>query len=141
MVSKQSALEWLTHAYHDLQGAKTLFQAGHYTDTISYILQQAIEKTLKAIQGYKDLPIKKTHNLIELYELSISDTFKLDEEEMAMIALATTYYIKQRYPSPHKKAISQEEIKQVLDFTDQLFNKVCTHLNISMDEIKALKFT
>jgi len=90
MVSKQSALAWLTHAYHDLQGAKTLFKAEHYTDTISYILQQAIEKTLKAIQGYKGLSIKKTHNLIELYELSISDTFKLDDDEMAMIALAKT---------------------------------------------------
>lgn len=43
--NKAAADEWLTHAYHDLNGAIVLFEAKHYTDTISYILQQAMEKT------------------------------------------------------------------------------------------------
>lgn len=137
-MNKQSALEWLQHAYHDLQGSSTLYDAQHYTDTISFVLQQSIEKTLKSILAYHNMKIKKSHNLIEIYDLSLSDKLQLDDNDVEMIALATTYYTKQRYPSPQQRDISRQEIAKVLNFANDLFNRVCRLLNISMDEIKVL---
>ena len=69
MVNRTSAIEWLNHSYHDLNGATLLFKADHYTDTISYVLQQAIEKMLKAILAADNRPIKKIHNLLDVYDL------------------------------------------------------------------------
>jgi len=44
MANKESAVQWLTKAYHDLSSAQVLYDANHYTDTIGYDLQQALEK-------------------------------------------------------------------------------------------------
>ena len=140
MDNKENILEWLMHAYHDLEGAKILCASNHYTDTISYVVQQAIEKTLKSLLAHKNEPIKKTHNLVELYELASDEILVLEENEIAMIALATTYYIKQRYPTPYKKAVSRQEIKEVLDFAENLFERVYHLLGISLEEIKAPPF-
>jgi len=135
-VNKQSALEWLQHAYHDLQGSSTLYDAQHYTDTISFVLQQSIEKTLKSILAYHNMKIKKNHNLIEIYELSLSDKLQLDDNDIEIIALATTYYTKQRYPSPQQRNVPRQEIAKVLSFANELFERVCKQLNISIEEIK-----
>jgi hypothetical protein len=48
------------------------------------------------------------------------------------------YHIRESYPSPHRRLPSREEIKSMLEFTNNLFVEVCTLLNISIDEIKAL---
>ena len=69
MANKQSAAEWLMKAYHDLSSARVLYAADHYTDTIASALQQALEKSLKSFWAYDNKPIKKTHNLIDVYEL------------------------------------------------------------------------
>ena len=70
-MNKPSAKEWIKHSYHDLDGAKLLLKADHFTDTISYVIHQSLEKSLKSILAFYNKPIKKTHNLIELYELVI----------------------------------------------------------------------
>ena len=45
MANKVYASEWLQKAQHDLKGAKILYASDHYTDTIAYVLHQALEKT------------------------------------------------------------------------------------------------
>ena len=134
MPNKQSTKERLKKSYHDLEGAIILFNSNHYTDTIGYILQQSLEKLLKSILAYENRKINKTHNLVELYE-SISGKLKLDENDIKNLAIATTYNIKVRYPTPHKKMPKQEEIKEVLDFTEKLFDKVCGILEIDKKEV------
>ena len=47
-MNKTSAKEWLVIAFHDLQSAKILYEANHYTDSIGNDLQQSIEKILKS---------------------------------------------------------------------------------------------
>lgn len=37
-MNKTAATEWLAHSYHDLNGAILLYEASHFTDTISYVL-------------------------------------------------------------------------------------------------------
>ncbi len=59
MANKPYAIEWLAKSYHDLEGAKLLLNADHYTDTISYVLHQSLEKTLKSILAYENKSIVK----------------------------------------------------------------------------------
>ena len=134
MANKPYAIEWLTKAHHDLQGAKLLVEAGHYTDTISYVLHQSLEKTLKAILAYENKPIVKTHNLVELYEL-MSDSINLEDDKVFFLSIATTYQTKQRYPVVHKQLPSEEEIREVWCFAEAFFQQVLQHLEIREHEI------
>jgi len=133
-VNSQSASEWLTKAYHDLDSSKILYQSAHYTDTVGYILQQSIEKILKAFLAYQNSAIKKTHNLLEIYE-SISHFINLDDYEIRLLSVATSYNTGQRYPTPHKRLPPKEEIKEILDFTEGLLTRVCQILDIDEKEL------
>ncbi len=131
MVNKKYACEWLSKALHDLEGARLLYEADHYTDTIAYVVHQSLEKTLKAIWAYQNQAIRKTHNLVELYEL-LPLPINLKENEIFLLSIATTYQTQQRYPVVHKKLPSKEEIKDILDFSEKLFNDVLQRLNIDL---------
>ena len=135
MPNKTHALEWIQKAQHDLRGARILYEAGHYTDTISYVLQQSLEKLLKSFLAHNNGPIPKSHNLIELYEL-LGGEIELEEGQLRLLAIATTYSTKQRYPSPHKFLPSYEEIHEVLQFAEELFVRVCKILDIDPAEVK-----
>ena len=135
MSNRQSTIEWLKKSHHDLDGAIILFKADHYTDTTGYILQQSLEKLLKSILAYENQKIIKSHNLVELYEM-VSDKLCLSEEDIKYLSIAATYGIRVRYLTPHKKMPSRDEIKDILDFTMSLFDKVCQVLSIDKEEIK-----
>ena len=135
MANKTHATEWLEKAYHDLDSARLLFEAGHFTDTIGYLLHQSIEKIFKSSLAYQNVPIVKTHNLIELNEL-LDDFVDLNHDEITLLAIATTYHTKQRYPSPHKRLPSNEEIKAILEFANFLMETVVQKLNIDHEKIK-----
>lgn len=108
MPNKTSAFEWLRIAYHDLLSATILYDAKHFTDSIGNDLQQSIEKI-----------------------------FSLFPDELAYLERATEYFKEDRYPNPYYSLPPREEIKEVLDFTNTLFERVCVLLDISIDEIKA----
>jgi HEPN domain-containing protein len=133
MANKVYAAEWLQKALHDLTGAKMLYEAGHYTDTIAYILHQAIEKTLKSTYAYNNEAQRRTHNLVELYELMPID-IDLADEEVYLLSIATTYQAKQRYPVTPKALPSQKEIEEVLCFSEKLFERVVGILEIDTIE-------
>ena len=134
MANKPYAIEWLAKSYHDLEGAKLLLNADHYTDTISYVLHQSLEKTLKSILAYENKSILKTHNLVELYEL-LSYKIELDDDKVYLLSIATTYQTKQRYPVIHKKLPPKHEIEEVLYFSEEFFQAVLKTLEITENEI------
>jgi hypothetical protein len=51
--------------------------------------------------------------------------------------IVTRYHIKESYPNPTRILPPRDEIKKVLEFADQLLDRVCTLLNISTHEIKS----
>ena len=136
MPNKISSIEWLRIAYHDFLSASILYKAEHFTDSIGNDLQQSIEKILKAIPAYHNHQIKKSHNLIELYEL-VSDSLIIDDADKLYLELATEYFKEDRYPNPYYSLPPREESKQVLDFTEALFERVCHLLEIDTQAIKA----
>ena len=133
-MNKTASIEWLRIAYHDLKSAEILYEANHYTDTIGCDLQQAIEKILQSLLAYKNLKIPKSHDLYEIYD--IIDNITLEEFEIEILEIATEYFKEDRYPNPNYCLPLRDEIKEVLDFTEELFNKICDILNIDKSEVK-----
>lgn len=134
MVNKTYAIEWLEKAYHDLDSANILFDSGHYTDTIGYLYHQSIEKTFKAILAYRNESIQKTHNLVEINE-NLENYIDLNEDDLFLLSIITTYYTKQRYPSQNKKLPSKDEIKKVKELSNYIFKEVLLKLEINLSEL------
>lgn len=134
-MNETSAKEWLTKSWHHLSSALALYRMEHYTDVIAIDAHYSIEVMLKSFLAYQNKQIYKTHNLLELHS-HILDYIEFDEYEKDLLRLITTYHIRESYPTPHRRLPSREEIKKVLDFTNGLFERVCTLLNISIEEIK-----
>ena len=131
-MNETSAKEWLTKAWHHLGSGKILYQANHYTDTIAVDLHYAVEIMLKSFLAYQNKKIIKTHNLIDLYK-SIMDYIEFNEDELDMLDLITTYHIKEAYPPMYRDLPSRDEIKEILDFSEKLFDRVCEILEIEIE--------
>jgi len=134
MPNKTLAEEWLVKAYHNLSSAQILYAANHYTDIIGLELQQAIEKSLKSFLAYNNNQIKKTHDLIDVCEL-VTGYIQFEEFEIDLLDIATNYYTQNRYPTPHPALPPRKEIKEVLDFAEDLFEKVCRILDIDKQKV------
>ena len=135
MTNKTSAMEWLRIAYHDLKSAQILFKANHYTDSIGNDLQQSLEKILKSISAYDNKQIKKSHDLVEIYA-QLTDKLDLEDNEIDFLEKATEYFKEDRYPNPSYSLPAKDEIKEILEFTELLFNRVSKMLNIDKNELK-----
>lgn len=134
MGNRNSAEEWLTKAYHDLSSARILYAAHHYTDAIGIDLQQAIEKSLKSFLAYGNKPIKKSHDLVEISKM-VDRYIQFSALEYDLLDRATTYYTLDKYPSPNMPLPPRKQIKEILDFAETLFEKVCQCLDIGTQEI------
>lgn len=129
MANKTYAKEWLLFAIKNLNTAKLLYDANHYEDIIGVELQQTLEKLFKAILANENMKIPKDHDLVKIYFM-IENNIRIEDDEIVYLRLATDYYKEDRYPNPNYSLPSREEIKEVLDFTEKLFDKICKTLEI-----------
>jgi HEPN domain-containing protein len=134
MPNKLLAAQWLNKAYHDLSSARILYTADHYTDTIGFDLQQAIEKSLKSFLAYENKAIKKSHDLVEISAL-VRTYIQFSDSEMDLLDMATVFYMRDRYPAISIQLPSRQQIKEVLDFAERLFDDVCLTLDIDKQEV------
>ncbi|NOQ29818.1 MAG: HEPN domain-containing protein [Helicobacteraceae bacterium] len=132
-MNKIYAQEWLNKAWHHLSSAILLYEAEHYNDIIAVELHYSVEITLKSFLAYKNVKIKKSHDLLEINEL-VKEYIVIDD--FKLLSLITKYHISGAYPPRDRKLPPREEIKEVLDFTQELFIKVCNILDIKLDEVK-----
>lgn len=134
MPNRAYCTEWLRFAKKDLETAKVLFEADHYTDTIGVQLQQALEKSLKALFAFKNEKIPREHDLVKIYFLLDEDAL-IDDEAIMLLRIATNYYMEERYPNPRYTLPPHEEIEKILTFTHSLFSSICTRLEIDPSEL------
>lgn len=134
MPNRILAIEWLKKAYHDLSSAQILYAANHYTDTIAIDLQQAIEKSLKSFLAYENKVIKKTHDLVEVSAL-VKSFIQLSKSEVDLLDMATAFYVRDRYPAANLELPSRQQIKEMLDFAEHLFDDVCRILNVDKQDV------
>jgi len=135
-MNRTAGIEWLEKGWHHLSTAHILDKCNHYTDIIGVELHYSIEIFLKSILAYNNLQIKKTHELYDLY-IMVNKHINLTDDEITLLLIATKYHILEAYPNRNRILPPRDEIKQILDFTNNLFEDVCTLINISIDEIKA----
>lgn len=106
--------DWYERAKHDIDDAELLFRDGGHSDTICYLLHQAMEKYLKGFLLYYKSDYPFIHNLPKLLELCS----KFDEhiydylEECEKI---NGYFIEDRYPADAPIMYSAEETKTVIE--------------------------
>lgn len=129
MANKTYAKEWLMFSIKNLSTAKLLYKVNHYEDIIGIELQQSLEKSLKSIFAHENIKIPKDHDLVKLY-YTVEKFLNLEEDEVVHLRIATDYYKEDRYPNPNYSLPPRDEIKEVLEFTEQLFDRVCSILEI-----------
>jgi HEPN domain-containing protein len=127
MSNKSYAYEWLLFSLKNLNTAKLLYDVNHYEDIIGIEIQQALEKALKSLLAYENKKIPKSHKLVELL---VYVDLELNDNEKFLLEIATDYYKVDRYPNPNYSLPSRVEIKEVLNFTEKLFDKICIRLKI-----------
>ena len=133
-MNKPSAQEWLTKAWHHLSSAQLLYKADHYTDIIGVELHYALDISLKSLLAYENSPIKRTHELYEIYDL-VKSKITFDEQEVKLLLIATQYHILEAYPSPHRKLPEKQQIQEVLVFTQSMFKDICHTLDIDTTKL------
>ena len=132
-MNKISAKEWLNKAWHHLSSAILLYKANHYTDIIAVELHYSVEITLKSFLAYENKKIKKSHDLLEINQL-VKEYILIDD--IKILSKITRYHIAEAYPPRDRQMPSRDEIKEVLDFTEELFEKVCKILDIKLEEVQ-----
>ena len=123
MPNKTAASEWLLLAEHDSTAAEILYKAEHYSDTISFLLQQALEKGLKSLLAYQNRKIKKSHDLMEIYS-EINSLVSFSETELDILDIATSYYVENRYPHSNYSLPEKSEIEMILRGSHSIFQKI-----------------
>lgn len=94
----QDTRAWLTQAYRDLQAADHEMTATPpLLDDAVFHCQQAVEKALKAVLAWYDIPFRKTHNLTELGEACVQIDASL-REVAGRASPLTEYAWRFRYP-------------------------------------------
>ena len=133
-MNDKAAKEWLIKAWHNLSGAAIFYDVNHYTDVTAVELHYAVEKMLKSFLAYENKKIPKTHDLLDIYA-RIQDKIFFNSDEKELLIIITEYHIEESYPAFNRKMPPREEIKEVLEFTNNLFKEVCNILNIDIEKV------
>jgi HEPN domain-containing protein len=93
---KDETLNWVKFADENLKSAKLLFENNFYNPCLQNA-QQSIEKLLKAVLIEKGIPLKRTHDILELYQLLQQSGIKinLSEDECDLL---NSVYLPSKYP-------------------------------------------
>lgn len=90
--------EWVTKAYNDLGSAKIILDSkSEYYDQVCFLVQQGIEKLLKAYLVKNKADISKTHDLVKLTTDCSKFNPKFLDWKSAALSL-TAFAVDFRYP-------------------------------------------
>jgi HEPN domain-containing protein len=120
MPNKIYAYEWLDLAAKNLETADLLFKENHYTDVTGIEIQQALEKTFKAVQAYQGISIDRTHDLVRLYD-KVKEFVSITIKNSELLEIITDYYISNRYPGPQYSMPSLKEIEKALELAHGIY--------------------
>ena len=87
---------WLKYAEENLESARILFQSKLYNPCLQNV-QQAVEKALKAILVERTSKIKKTHDILEIKQLILSNNIEVDLSDDECDFL-NSIYLPSKYP-------------------------------------------
>lgn len=127
------AQEWFVKRDHDLANAEILYREHGFTDTIAFLIQQAVEKYLKGYLIAHGWALRKIHDLEQL----LSEAMGIDQSFSSFLDAGrkiTQYYIEARYPLDMPRDYSRDEIKKSLTEAQEIVAKIRTVLGVRSDE-------
>ena len=131
------SFEWLKAAYSDIAVMDSIVDNEFLTHMTAFHAQQCIEKSLKAILEHHGMNVPKKHDILTLKDIVQSYIFIDDDEILDDI---NDLYIESRYPGdfgllPNGKP-TLKDAQEFYEFAQDIFNQVCTLLNINPEEVK-----
>jgi HEPN domain-containing protein len=128
MPNRTYAFEWYELAHRNLETARVLIRENHFTDSIALEIQQALEKSFKAIYAYHGISIPRTHALPLLFSF-VREKTGLSEKITEDLIIISDYYESERYPGPRYFIPDREEVEKYYDFAEEILNAVFNYLN------------
>lgn len=128
MPNKKYAKEWLNLAEKNLETARLLIKERHYTDIIGIEIQQAVEKTMKAVYGFYNVKIPRTHNLSVLYDF-VTQYLDLEEINIDDLIIISDYYDVNRYPGPKYNIPDFDEIEHSISVAEKIYSRIINYIN------------
>ena len=130
--------EWLKAATDDLLIISDIIHRDTLTHMVAFHSQQAIEKVLKALLEEYEIDTPKIHKLIKLNTILLENN-KFEQLDKELLNSLDELYIDSRYPGemgllPYGKP-TLKDAKRFYEFAQEIFNKVCKILNISIKEL------
>jgi HEPN domain-containing protein/predicted nucleotidyltransferase len=125
--SSSYARDWLSPALDYLQAAELTLERGLSANVAGALLQQAVEKCLKAYLLFRGWRLKRTHDLEELLEDAI--VYAPDFEQYRAVCVEVTkYYVDDRYPR-NRRELTHREVEEALEQLRPLIDKIIESLH------------
>ena len=136
-MNRNLAIEWISAAYDDIIVMDSIVSNEIVTHMTAFHSQQCIEKSLKAILEFHEKDVPKKHDILLLKDL-VQNYISIDNEEI--LDDINDLYIDSRYPGsfgllPNGKP-TLKDAKEFYEFAQEIFNQVCTILEIDPNEVK-----
>ncbi|EKD56698.1 MAG: HEPN protein [uncultured bacterium] len=123
---QKQAEKWMEKAQRNFSDAQILYREGGFGDTICFLCQQTVEKSLKGLLVYQGQDIKdefKIHDLVKLADYCkkhLPNIVRLKQE----IVMLNRYYIETRYPVEIPQEYSKVEIQKALNIAEKVLHSV-----------------
>jgi HEPN domain-containing protein len=119
----QDTKDWIAKAKEDLAAARRLLTPPRQlSNSAVFHCQQAVEKALKGFLAWHDVPLRKTHNLLEVGGACAEIDATLSEL-VERAAPLTEYAWKFRYPG-EVSGVSAKEAQQALALASEILKAV-----------------
>ena len=119
--------EWLSLADDDLQVAKEVAQ-GQRWRVMCFLSQQAVEKYIKTLLIYRQIPFERTHDIEALIAL-LNDAEKLDLKRPEIIDLSD-YAVDTRYPGHEADHLDKSDADRALEAAIRVSKSIHKALNL-----------
>lgn len=129
MVDTLKHKEWFVIGEKDLKGAKILYEYDGDYGLVLFHLQQAVEKYLKGYLICRTGLLQEGHSLIKLCKKA--SVYNSDFRKFLRdCAFLNGYYIETRYPAEDPLIAEEEDVKDGLEFAEEIINFIKNELGI-----------
>ena len=113
MVKEDLVKEWLDKGQKDIEDAEFLLNNNRAVESVSFHIQQAVEKYLKGFLIHHGWKLEKIHDLVKLLEEAITID-KSFNRFIAPMRRITNFYFESRYPIGYKVEYTKQELKEAM---------------------------
>ncbi len=129
------AKSWIDRAKSNLVFAKKIskedlvtFGGDIFFEDPCYELQQAVEKSLKALLLYNEVEFPRTHDIDQLIKLLKLNSVEVPDKILEA-SIMTQYAVRTRYPDDSRR-ITQEEYCEALNIAENVYEWVKSIINV-----------